>query len=149
MTRLPSGNLASGSASQRLEEWKAQGFDPAQCPVRRVLDHVAAKWTVLILIELVSGPRRFNQLLRALPDISRRMLTQGLRDLERDGILHRAVFDTRPPTVEYSLTVLGEAMMVPMLALVDWVGENSDAIFAAQDRFDELQGEPGAMAQAG
>jgi len=67
------------------------GMDLANCPVRHVLDHLAAKWTTLILLELEEGPCRFNALLRALPDISRRMLTQSLRDLERDGLIARAV----------------------------------------------------------
>lgn len=146
MPRLREGNLPA--AQGRMAEWIAQGLDPANCPVRHILDHVAAKWTVLILIELTSGPRRFNELLRALPDISRRMLTQGLRDLERDGILLRTVFDTRPPTVEYRLTPLGQSMMVPLLGLVDWVSGHSAEIFAAQARFDALHTEEGLAAHA-
>lgn len=125
------------SLSMRLEAWQAQGFDPSRCPVRRILDHVAAKWTVLILLELNEGPRRFNELLRTLPDISRRMLTQGLRDLERDGILLRTVFDSRPPSVEYRLTPLGQSLMIPLLALVDWASTHSERVFSAQDLFDD------------
>lgn len=125
--------------SARIAAWKDQGFDPANCPVRRILDHVAAKWTVLILIELHQGPRRFNELLRLLPDISRRMLTQGLRDLERDGILTRTVYETRPPSVDYRLTPLGSSLMEPLLALVDWASGNSNRIFAAQDDYDAAQ----------
>ncbi|MCB1331678.1 MAG: helix-turn-helix transcriptional regulator, partial [Maritimibacter sp.] len=84
------------------EALDSQGLDLANCPVRRILDHVAAKWTVLVLLELDAGPRRFNALARALPDISKRMLTQSLRDLQRDGLIARAVFDTKPPSVEYA-----------------------------------------------
>jgi DNA-binding HxlR family transcriptional regulator len=136
MTRLRTGNLASEAGQQRLDAWKAQGFNPDQCPIRRILDHVAAKWTVLILLELLGGARRFNQILRQLPDISRRMLTQSLRDLERDGMVTRTVFETRPPSVEYTLTDLGHSMLPPLLGLIDWAEQNKAAIFEAQDRFD-------------
>ena len=129
--------------SARLEAWREMGFDPDKCPVRRILDHVAAKWTVLILLEIHERPKRFNELLRSLPDISRRMLTQGLRDLERDGILIRTVFDTRPPSVEYRLTGLGGSLMEPLLALVDWSAMHSESIFSAQDEFDARRS-PGA-----
>lgn len=136
MTRSHRRNLGAGSRPTRLAAWEAEGFDPHNCPVRTILDQVAAKWTVLILLEVQEEPKRFNMLLRALPDISRRMLTQGLRDLERHGLLQRTVLDTRPPGVEYALTDLGRALMEPLLALVDWVGAHSDSIFAARERFD-------------
>ena len=117
-----------------LPGWR--DFDPGQCPVRTILDHVAAKWTVLVLLELKEKPRRFNDLLRSLPDISRRMLTQSLRDLERDGLVLRTVFDTRPPSVEYSLTDTGQSLMVPLLGLVDWAVRSQTAILGAQEQFD-------------
>lgn len=121
----------------RLEIWKAQGFDPKKCPVRQVLDHVSAKWPVLILMELGEGPRRFNALLRALPDISKRMLTQSLRDLERDGIILREVYDTKPPSVSYSLTDLGQSFLVRLSALVDWAEESMPAIISARAAHDQ------------
>jgi DNA-binding HxlR family transcriptional regulator len=131
------GNQPKESVNPRLDAWKAQGFTPDQCPIRSILDHVAAKWTILILLELMGGARRFNQILRQLPDISRRMLTQSLRDLERDGLVGRAVFETRPPSVEYSLTDLGNSMLPPLLGMIDWAEQNKSAIFAAQQQFDE------------
>lgn len=126
----------SDVSESRLAAWKAQGFDPGLCPVRQVLDHVSAKWPVLILMELGHGPRRFNALQRALPDISKRMLTQSLRDLERDGIVRREVFDTKPPSVRYSLTDLGTGFLPKLLALVDWAEASMSHIAAARDRFD-------------
>lgn len=123
----------------RLDAWQAKGFNPTNCPVRYILGHVATKWPVLILIELNDGPRRFNALQRVLPDISRRMLTQSLRELERDGIITRHVLDTRPPGVEYKLTDVGRSLMMPLLALVDWASAHSDFIFSAQGRFDATQ----------
>ena len=122
------------------EALDSQGLDLANCPVRRILDHVAAEWTVLVLLELDAGPRRFNALARALPDISKRMLTQSLRDLQRDGLIARAVFDTKPPSVEYALTPLGASLMGPLFGLVHWAEAHSDPIFTAQAAFDAAAG---------
>ncbi|WP_305969863.1 MULTISPECIES: winged helix-turn-helix transcriptional regulator [unclassified Mameliella] len=123
-------------SARKLQDWTEQGFEPGNCPVRQVLDHVSAKWPVLILLELGLKPMRFNELLRALPDISKRMLTQSLRNLERDGILRREVFDTKPPSVTYSLTDLGEGFLPHLLALVDWAEKGMPEIVAARQRFD-------------
>jgi len=121
----------------RIAEWEALGFNPANCPVRTILDHIAAKWTSLIMLELSRGPQRFNALGRAMPDISKRMLTQSLRDLERDGLLLRTVYDTKPPSVEYSLTEMGYSFLEPLGQLVDWAEINKDTIFSAQTKFDD------------
>ncbi|MEE3625383.1 helix-turn-helix domain-containing protein [Nitrospirillum sp. BR 11752] len=137
MTTLPESNLGAGSRRARIAAWQAEGFDPHNCPIRSILDQITAKWTVLILLEVQEEPKRFNMLLRSLPDISRRMLTQGLRDLERNGLLRRTVFDTRPPGVEYALTELGRALMTPLLALVDWVAANRESVYDSRRRFDE------------
>ena len=120
----------------RREMWEAMGFFPENCPIRMVLDHVAAKWTLLVLLELQGKPMRFNALGRALPDISKRMLTQTLRDLERDGIVTREVFDTKPPSVEYALTDMGRSLMGPLLGLVDWAERHMDPIRDAQTVYD-------------
>jgi len=128
------------STQSRIEQWKADGFDPNNCPVRQVLDHLAAKWTTLILLELENGAQRFNALGRALPDISKRMLTQSLRDLERDGLVRREVFDTKPPSVAYSLTDLGRSFLMPLHAMIDWAGHNMPDIAAARDRFTASEG---------
>ena len=123
--------------TSRLEQWKSDGADPRSCPVRQVLDHVAAKWTSLILLELESGPKRFNALGRALPDISKRMLTQSLRDLERDGLVLREVFDTKPPSVTYSLTAMGQSFLVPLRHMITWAGAKMPDIEAARTAFDQ------------
>ncbi len=121
---------------ERLKKWLDQGFDPRRCPVRMVLDHVAAKWTTLILFQLQGGPQRFNALLRALPDISKRMLTQSLRDLERDGFVNRDVFDTKPPSVAYSLTPLGQDFLEPLEGLVHWAEKRMPDVMAARAAFE-------------
>jgi DNA-binding HxlR family transcriptional regulator len=124
-------------SADKLESWKVRGFNPSNCPIRQVLNHVSAKWPVLILTELNLGPRRFNALLRALPDISKRMLTQSLRDLERDGIIVREVFDTKPPSVSYSLSEIGKDFMPSLLAVIDWAEENMPAIEHARAKHDK------------
>jgi DNA-binding HxlR family transcriptional regulator len=115
------------------------GLDLHNCPIRSILDQVAAKWPVLILLEVHQEPKRFNMLLRAIPDISRRMLTQGLRDLEQNGLLTRTLFDTRPPAVEYALTALGRSLMDPLLALVDWAALNRAAVAEAHRLYDSAR----------
>jgi DNA-binding HxlR family transcriptional regulator len=129
------------ASKSRIEDWKAKGFDPNTCPVRQVLDHVAAKWTSLILLELEAGPQRFNALSRSLPDISKRMLTQSLRDLERDGLVTRTVYNTKPPSVAYSLNELGRSFMDPLHVVIDWSAAKLPDIERSRADFDQRQGE--------
>ena len=110
--------------------------DP-QCPVRDVLDRIGDKWSTLILDTLAKRPHRFSAVQRAIPDISKRMLTQTLRDLERDGLVARTVFPTKPPSVEYRLTALGETILEPLAFLVRWADRSHAAIRAARLAFDD------------
>lgn len=120
--------------------WCDSGAPAAQCPVRNVLDRVGDKWTMLVLAALSEAPHRFSALLRAIPDISKRMLTQTLRDLERDGLVTRHVFPTKPPSVEYRLSATGRSILHPLGALVAWAEANFPAIGAARARFDAEAG---------
>ncbi|TXF10568.1 winged helix-turn-helix transcriptional regulator [Pelomicrobium methylotrophicum] len=106
------------------------------CPVRDVLDRLGDKWSTLILVTLSQGPQRFNALARAVPDISRRMLTETLRHLERDGLIWRKVTPSTPPTVSYGLTPLGTSLMPPLNALIAWAERHQPEIAAARARFD-------------
>jgi DNA-binding HxlR family transcriptional regulator len=108
---------------------------PDACPVRSVLDKISEKWSVLLVMTLAAGPRRFNQLRREVPDISQKMLTQTLRTLERDGLVQRQVFDTKPPSVEYRLSELGHSFIGPLAHLIGWASEKMPAIDAARARF--------------
>lgn len=114
----------------------AEDTDPAKCPIRDVLDHLGSKWSTLLIIFLAGKPRRFNELHRAVPDISKRMLAQTLRGLERDGLITRHVFPTKPPSVEYRLASLGESLLPPLAQLVSWAGESHATIAKARARFD-------------
>ncbi len=88
------------------------------CPaVNTILSRIGDKWSVLIVMELSGGPRRFNEIKRDVAGISQRMLTLTLRGLERDGLVARKVYDTVPPKVEYSLTALGRSLQGPVMAL--------------------------------
>ena len=109
------------------------------CPVRDVLDSVGGKWTSLMILGLADGPRRFSELRRFIPDISQRMLTQTLRDLQRDGYLTRTVYPTQPPSVEYRLTPLGQSFLALLRTLVQWSSENHTAIRAARAAYDAEQ----------
>ena len=81
----------------------------AKCPVRDVLDRIGDKWSVLILKNLEEGPRRFGALRRMIGDISQRMLTQTLRDLQRDGLILRTVYPTVPPSVRNPMRCVSPA----------------------------------------
>lgn len=110
----------------------------ADCPVRDVLDRIGDKWSTLILGTLANNPHRFSAIQRAVPDISKRMLTQTLRDLERDGLIARAVFPTKPPSVEYRLTALGETILEPLACLVQWANRSHSEIRSARQVFDDM-----------
>ncbi|MBX5159548.1 helix-turn-helix transcriptional regulator [Rhizobium sp. NZLR8] len=110
--------------------------EPSTCAVREILDRVGDKWTMLVLIALAERPRRFSDVNRAVPDISKRMLSQTLRALERDGLVLRTVFPTNPPSVEYELTELGRTIFEPLTMLVRWVERSQGAIGTARDRYD-------------
>ncbi len=112
------------------------GDDPGNCPVRDVLDHLSGKWSTLLLLHLEEGPRRFGALRRGVPQISKRMLTQTLRDLERDGFLTRHAFPTRLPSVEYRLSVLGASFLGPLHGLLAWVEKQHGHIRRARTRYD-------------
>ena len=126
-------------AAKRLNEscdtWKSNFHDIKNCPVRNVMDHFGDRWSVLVIISLASRPYRFGELRRHITDISQRMLTQTLRDLRRDGLVNRTVYPTLPPSVEYSLTALGETLLIPLWKLVEWAEINHDNIIIAREAF--------------
>lgn len=98
--------------------------DPSQptgnCPTEAALAAIGGRWKVPILWHLFSGPRRFGELSRLLGSATQKMLTQQLRELERDGLVHRKVFPEVPPKVEYSLTELGRSVRPAVTALSQW-----------------------------
>lgn len=128
--------------SQILDEgtkgWRKRFPELQACPVRDVIDQIAGKWGFLVITTLAVRPHRFGELRREIYDISQRMLTQTLRDLQREGMILRKVIPTTPPSVEYRLSPLGESFLAPLAAMVKWADENHDNIRAARAKFAKL-----------
>ena len=108
--------------------------------VSQILARIGEKWSMLVVMLLRDGPRRFNDIKRNTAGISQQMLTRTLRGLERDGIVNRTILPTSPPQVEYSLTQLGRSMSEPVLAFGEWVRVHLAEFDAARRRFDERDG---------
>ena len=106
------------------------------CPIRNVLDKVGNKWSLLVMLALQGQRRRFMDLKRCIGDITQRVLTQTLRNLERDGYVARKVYPTSPPTVEYWLTPLGESLLKPIARLIEWANVHFHVVAESRDRFD-------------
>src|SRR5260221_8599444 len=106
------------------------------CPTRQVLDLIADKYTVLVIIFLQDTPRRFSELKRMITGISQKVLTQTLRSLEREGLLTRTIYAEVPPRVEYALTPLGATLIEPLAALRDWAEAHIEATVVAQTEYD-------------
>ena len=116
---------------------------PTDCrTVTEILSRVGDKWSVQVVVQMGEGPKRFNELRRAVTGISQRMLTLTLRGLERDGLVTRTVYPTIPPRVDYQLTGLGCSLIKTVRALGDWAIQNRDEILAARRRFDAAGDEP-------
>jgi DNA-binding HxlR family transcriptional regulator len=101
-----------------------------------LLQRIGDKWSVLVVETLGHGSLRFNELRRAIPSVSQRMLTLTLRNLERDGLVSRTVTPVIPPRVDYELTELGRSLQAPICGLVTWSMNNVGAIHEAQERYD-------------
>jgi len=100
----------------------------ANCPVETTLEVIGGRWKVLILQQLIDGVKRFNGMHRALGGITHKTLTQQLREMEGDGLIHRKVYQQIPPKVEYSLTPLGESLQPVLQAMHDWAINNANRI---------------------
>ena len=103
----------------------------------QIIDRIADKWAVMVVGHLAQGDTlRFNELMRAIPGVSHRMLTLTLRALQRDGIIRRTPYATIPPRVEYTLTPLGLSLTGPLKALAGWASENRQAVEEARVSYD-------------
>ena len=108
------------------------------CPTRLALDRIADKWTVLIVGRLATGTHRFGELRKEIDGISPKVLTQKLRELERDGAITRKVYASVPPKVEYSLTPLGQTLISLLDAIRVWAESNIETMLEAQATYDHL-----------
>ncbi len=94
------------------------------CPVRQVINIVGDKWTLPVLYVLKQNTKRYSELQREIPGISKKMLTQTLRRLESDNIVRRTVYPVVPPKTEYNLTAFGNKLIEPLEVLADWAWEH-------------------------
>lgn len=128
--------MPDAAPRRTLAEIKASGMTYEDCPIRDVIAGLSGKWSVLILLALDERPHRFGALRRAIPDISQRMLTMTLRELQRDGLLTRTVHPTMPPSVEYGLTTMGLSLVGTVRPLIGWADRHHAAIRDARRAFD-------------
>ncbi|EHN79162.1 MULTISPECIES: winged helix-turn-helix transcriptional regulator [Streptomyces] len=105
-------------------------------PHRELLDQILDKWSLSVLNELCERPCRFNELRRAVPQVTQKSLTSTLRRLERNGVIEREVVSTRPVAVRYRITPLGKTLRHPIDVLLAWATQNMSAIAAAREAFD-------------
>jgi DNA-binding HxlR family transcriptional regulator len=105
--------------------------------VNSVLARVGDKWSVLIIVLLGDGTKRFNEIKRLVGGISQRMLTLTLRGLERDGLITRTLFPTIPPRVDYELTDLGRSLWAAVEPLGLWARDHVPDIHKAREKFDK------------
>ncbi len=120
----------------------AEGYQD-DCGIRDVLDRIGDKWSVLVVVELAQGVRRFRELQRAVHGISQRMLTLTVRRLERDGLVTRTVHATVPPQVDYELTAMGHSLTHLLRALTEWSAEHRAAIADSRHAWDEANPDSG------
>ena len=126
---IPGGIDVTDAAGSRLT---------ANCQVvSGILSRIGDKWSVLIVMLLADGPKRFNELKRMIGGVSQRMLSLTLRGLERDGLVTRTVIPTIPPRVDYELTPLGHSLRVPVQALGSWAFEHHSLIAEARQTYDQ------------
>jgi DNA-binding HxlR family transcriptional regulator len=130
-TRRVATNRISGSdrasrvpATQLADE--PQSAEPTQCPLTAAMNAIGGKWSLICLYWLNSGMRRFNELRRLMPDISHKVLTQTLRNLEEEGLTSRKVYAEVPPRVEYRMARHGETVLPILQSVRSWGHEHLD-----------------------
>jgi DNA-binding HxlR family transcriptional regulator len=115
--------------------WRGDVY-AANCPTRLLLDRIADKWTVLLLTTLAAGPMRFNALKRRIDGVSQKMLSQTLRQIERDGLVTRTVEATVPVSVTYAITPLGLTLVEALKPMINWAETQMSEVALAQAGYD-------------
>jgi DNA-binding HxlR family transcriptional regulator len=109
----------------------------AKCGSQQVLDLIADRWSALVIYALAKGTQRYSELQRTIGGVSQKMLTQTLRNLERNGLVNRQVYPIVPPKVEYTLTPLGQTLIEPLRAVCKWAEEHLQDMEQARARHQE------------
>ncbi|MFB7295523.1 winged helix-turn-helix transcriptional regulator [Streptomyces rubiginosohelvolus] len=109
------------------------------CLARLVMDRIGERWTMLACQEIAAGSRRFGDLKSALDGVSNKVLSETLVRLERDGLIERRVFDSRPPTVQYEMTPMGTSLLEVVRGIVDWSAQHGPYIEEARRSYENLE----------
>jgi len=128
------------AAQRRAREREAYNAFLAECPSRQLLDRLTDKWTTLLLVALAESPQRYSELARTVAGVSQKMLTQTLRNLERDGLITRHLTPSVPVRVDYALTPLGRSLLPVVRAVKDWAEVHMPDVHDARARFDGAAG---------
>jgi DNA-binding HxlR family transcriptional regulator len=110
-------------------------FD-TNCEAHQILEHIANKWTILIVFALTQGTKRYNELKQQIIGVSPKMLVQNLRNLERCGLIERKIYPTVPPKVEYSLTSLGKSLVEPLAVMGEWAYQHIQEVKVSIEDYD-------------
>ncbi|MFE3226060.1 winged helix-turn-helix transcriptional regulator [Nocardia sp. NPDC059228] len=133
--------MPTTTAAQRREQAKVEyNAFLAACPTNQMLGTIGDKWTCLILAALGPGPRRYGEIGATVAAVSNKMLTQTLRTLERDGLVARRMTAQVPVRVDYSLTPLGQSLLVILTRLQQWAEGHMEEVLAARAEFDSAGG---------
>ncbi|WP_420471860.1 winged helix-turn-helix transcriptional regulator [Brevundimonas sp. FT23042] len=128
--------ISSGYPGETAHPFARGDVYAAECPTRQLLDRIADKWTTLLLTTLDGGPMRFNALKRRIGGVSQKMLSQTLRQLERDGLATRHVEPTVPVSVTYEITPLGRTLVAALGPMIDWAETRMADVDAARRAYD-------------
>ncbi|MEV0058866.1 helix-turn-helix domain-containing protein [Nocardia sp. NPDC050718] len=124
------------AAERRAEAGAAYNAYVAACPARQLLDRIGDKWVSLAINALADGPLRYSEVNQRLAGVSQKMLTQTLRNLERDGLLTRTVLPEVPVRVDYRLTPLGLELLPVMRTIKGWAEQHMDQVLVARAAYD-------------
>ena len=128
--------ISSGHPQVTAGRFERGDVYAAECPTRRLLDRIADKWTTLLLTTLDEGPMRFNALKRRIEGVSQKMLSQTLRQMERDGLVLRHVEATVPVSVTYEITPLGRTLVTALRPMIDWAETRMEQVDEARRAYD-------------
>ncbi len=130
------GSQLSYPPQPALERIAKMNLFDTNCAGHQILEHVANKWTVLIVYALTQGKKRYSELKQQIVGVSPKMLIQNLRSLERYGLIKREVYPTVPPRVEYFLTPLGASLVEPLAILGEWAYQHIAEVKTATEVYD-------------
>lgn len=119
-----------------LERVATMNIFDTNCEAHQILEHIANKWTILIVFALTQGTKRYNELKQQIIGVSPKMLIQNLRKLERCGLIERKIYPTVPPKVEYSLTLLGKSLVEPLAVMGEWAYQHIQEVQVSIENYD-------------